>query len=221
VNVLPQANDVIVARLDPFLEPGDNIRYRFNGWKVGSQGTFNVSSVPQDDYDINREGIFRFATLPDENKFITLNYLVSRKAPSPESILVRMAEIVTDVLEDHEAYTEPNGFNEFRAVGTRIINTTDNLIYNWNGLIWVVEGVPGVGVQFFVTRKQEIWEFDGAAFNKVFDNGDAFPKPPLLDYPLFGRGITFATYSFGQGPAAPVDWPDAFEVMQHPGDAPL
>ena len=74
-----------------------------------------------------------------------------------------------------------------------------------------------VGDQFFVKRTGEIWEYDGSSFNKLFEVGDAFITPPLLDFPLFGHGITFGTYAYGSAPDASVQWPEAYQIMQHPG----
>ena len=71
-----------------------------------------------------------------------------------------------------------------------------------------------------MTRTQEIYEWDGLTFSKVFEVGGTLTKPPVLDFPDFGRGITFATYADGTKIDAVTEFPDAYQVMQHPGDSP-
>ena len=216
--------DLISATFLPFIEVTDTVRYRFNGWTVGPLGNFTVPpfAAPLDvlTYDVNA-GVFTFGSLPPAGEIFSVTYTVARPNGLPESILVRMQEIVADILPDNEAYDSPNGFNTSRAVGTRIINTTTNLIFEWDGVIWNTEPVPVAGTQYYVTRTQQIFEFNGAIFVKLFDVGDVFTNPPVLDFPPFGQGITYGTYAFGTAiPDAPIEWPDAFQVMQHPGDCP-
>jgi len=71
--------------------------------------------------------------------------------------------------------------------------------------------------RFFVARKQEIWEYDGANFVMLFSVGDAYITPPVIGFPTFGRGVTYGTYAFGTAPGAATQWPEAYEIMQHPG----
>jgi len=221
--VVPTPNRLVKAAFLPYIEAGDVIRYRFNGWPLGPEGRFTVGTLVGGltglPYDIFR-GQFTFDSLPPANEFFTIQFTEPRLNGLPESILVRMPEIVADILDNHESYDEPNGFNQFRPVGTRIINSTTNEIYIWNGTMWNLDAALAIGTQVFVTRTQEIWQFNGVAFFKVFDVGDTFTKPPVLDYPLFGRGITFGTYAFGQSVNANVEYPDAYQVIQHSGDCP-
>ena len=133
---------------------------------------------------------------------------------------MRMENIVADILPDHEAYDPPNGFSTFRPVGTQFINTTTNLTFTWDGTVWVADPVPVAGTQYFVTRTQQIYEFNGAIFVLLFDVGDPFTKPPVVDYPTFGEGIRYGTYALGTSTDALAQWPDAFYIMQHPGDCP-
>jgi hypothetical protein len=131
-----------------------------------------------------------------------------------------MENIVADILPDHEAYNPPNGFDTSLAVGTQIINTTTNLIYTWTGVTWSTDPVLAPGTQVYVTRHQQIWEYDGFGFNLLFNVGDAFTTPPIVGYPSFGEGIRYGTYAFGTSTDALAQWPDAFYIMEHPGECP-
>jgi hypothetical protein len=131
-----------------------------------------------------------------------------------------MELIVADILPDHLSYNPPLGFDTSLGVGTQIINTTTNLTYTWDGTVWNTDPVPVPGSQYYVTRPQQIWEYDGFVFNLLFNVGDPFTKPPVVDYPTFGEGIRYATYAFGTSTDALTQWPDAFYIMEHPGDCP-
>ena len=223
IDVNPNPGQTVSAQFVPFIEATDIVRYRFNGWPVGPLGGYIVNPMtpPLDTigYDII-EGVLIFDSLPVENLFISINYNKSRPGGLPESILVRMENIVADILPDHETYDSPNGFNTFRPVGTQVIDTTTNLTYTWDGTIWNADPVPIPGARYYVTRPQQIWEWDGAAWNLLFNVGDAFTKPPVLDFPVFGEGITYGTYAFGSSLNAATEYEDAYQVMQHPGDCP-
>jgi hypothetical protein len=217
--IKPFISSIVTATFVPFVESGDRIRFRYNDWNVGSMFKFNVVSTPTGDYDVVN-GILSFDTLPPPEEFITLNYTLSRPGDIPRSILTRMSRIVADVLEDHTSYDDPDGFNTLRPVGTTIVNTTVNRFFEWDGTDWVDIGAVVVGEEFFVTRLQEIQEFDGTDYVVLFTVGDTHTKPPVLDYPPFGIGIAFGTYAYGTTPDAAIDFPDAFHIMQHPGDSP-
>ncbi|RKZ85740.1 MAG: hypothetical protein DRQ39_06720 [Gammaproteobacteria bacterium] len=226
IDVNPNIGQTVSAQFLPYIEPADVVRYTFNGWVVGPLGGYTVDtmvlplSVAPYEYDIV-DGILSFATIPPPNAFFSITYNVARPNGQPESILVRMKNIVADILPDNEAYDLPNGFNTSRAVGTQIINTTTNLTYTWDGIVWNTDPVPVIGEHYYVTRHQQIWEYDGAGFNLLFNVGDPFTKPPVVDYPTFGAGIRYATYAYGTSTDALAQWPDAFYIMQHPGDCPL
>jgi len=223
IDVNPNPGQTVSAQFVPYIEATDVVRFVFNGWRVGPLGGYTVPPLvaPLDTlgYDIV-DGIFRFDSTPPENAFFAINYTVARPAGSPESILVRMENIAADILADHESYDDPNGFETSRPVGTQIINTTENRTYTWDGTVWNADPFPVPGDQYYVTRPQQIWEWDGVSFNLLFSVGDAFTKPPVVDYPAFGQGITYGTYAFGSSTDALAQWPDAFYIMQHPGDCP-
>ncbi len=225
IDVNPNPGQTVSAQFCPHIEAGDVVRYRFNGWFVGPLGGYTVDPLisPLDllSYDIV-DGVFTFDALPTENNFFSINYDKPRPGGLPESILVRMENIVADIVPDHEQYDAPNGFEDpgSRPVGTQVIDTTTNLTYTWDGSAWQTDPVPVVGAQYYVTRPQQIWQWDGAMWNLLFDVGDAFTKPPVLDYPVFGEGIRYGTYALGTSLNAAVEYEDAFQIMQHPGDCP-
>ena len=225
IDVNPNPGQTVSAQFCPYIEVGDVVRYRFNGWPVGPLGGYTVDPLisPLDvlTYDIV-DGVFIFDSLPDENAFFSINYTKPRPGGLPESILVRMPNIVADIVPDHQQYDPPNGFEDAgsRPVGTQVIDTTTNLTYTWDGSVWNPDPVPIIGADYYVTRTQQIWEWNGVAFVKLFDVGDAFTKPPVVDYPLFGEGIRYGTYALGTSANALAEYPDAYWVMQHPGDCP-
>lgn len=224
IDVNPNPGQTVSAQFLPYIEAGDNVRYRFNGWPVEPEGFYVVNPLisPLDTfgYDIV-DNVFAFDSLPTENNIFSVTYTRARPGASPESILVRMENVVADILTDHESYDSPNGTNDYRAVGTQIINTTVNQSYTWDGTVWNIDPVPIVGATYYVTRTQQIWQWNGTAFVKLFDVGDAFTKPPVLDYPAFGEGIRYGTYALGTSANAAIEYEDAFQIMQHPGDTPL
>ena len=220
VNVLPQADDVIVASANSFLESGDKVRFRYNGWPVGRLGGFTIDdTVPPflgASFDVIREKLV-FDTLPLENQFLAVTFIIPRPGDSPIATFVRDAVelplIVTDILDNHLIYDAPLGFEDNRPVGTTIVNRTNNTIHVWDGAVFDINLMPNG--KFLVTRTQEIWNNVGGIFTLLFTIGDpSIGKPPIIDYPPFGEGIVSATYSLGQHPDAAVEYPDAFEVMQ-------
>jgi len=225
IDVNPNPGETVSAQFIPYIEPADVVRYTFNGWHVGPLGGYTVDSmvaplgIAPYGYDIVG-GILRFDAVPPVNDFFSITYNVPRPNGLPESILVRMENIVADILPDHESYDPPNGFDTFKPVGMQIINTTTNMTYTWDGTVWNTDPVPLVGAQYYVTRHQQIWEYDGFGFNLLFNVGDPFTKPPVVGYPAFGAGIRYGTYAYGTSTDALAQWPDAFHIMQHSGDCP-
>jgi hypothetical protein len=188
---------------------------------VGPEGGFRYNGAipsPATTYD-TIGGIISFDVLPDPLSLFVLEFTTERAGDVPRSILVRMPIIVNDILPDHTVYDEPTGFNTFRTVGTIIVNTTSERYFEWDGTVWNDIGGVNPGDQFFVTRKQQIWEFTGV-FTKLFDVGDSFTMPPIIELEKFGLGITYGMYSLGQLPNAEVSYPSSYQIMQHPGDCP-
>jgi hypothetical protein len=225
IDVHPTPGMTVSAQFVPFIEAADVVRYTFNGWPTGPLGGYTVDAMVAPlgtspyGYDIVK-GILKFDTIPPENLFFSVTYNVSRPNGMSESILVRMENIVADILPDHESYNPPNGFDTSLGVGTQIINTTTNMTYTWDGTVWNADPVLIPGTQFYVTRHQQIWNYDGVSFNLLFNVGDPFTKPPVVNYPAFGAGIRYATYAYGTSTDALAQWPDAFYIMEHPGECP-
>lgn len=221
VIVFPEVDDEIKAEPVPYVQPNDVVRFRYNGWPVGPEGGFRYNGAipsPATTYD-TIGGIISFDVLPDPLSLFVLEFTTERVGDVPRSILVRMPIIVNDILPDHTVYDEPTGFNTFRTVGTIIVNTTSERYFEWDGSVWNDTGGVNPGDQFFVTRKQQIWEFTGV-FTKLFDVGDSFTMPPIIELEKFGLGITYGMYSLGQLPNAEVSYPSSYQIMQHPGDCP-
>lgn len=217
INVVPVAGDQIRIVPNPKFVAGDTVRFIYNGWPVGPLGRFRVVSAPED-FDVADEVLTLNSTIPAPNNLINVNYLVNRAGESPRSILVRFSIIVNEYRADHTDYTV-NGFDtNINDMNPVIVNTTDDTIYQWDGSTWQNIGTLNPGDQFYSTRQQQIVEFDGTSYNVLFNVGDSYTTPPVLNYPLFGRGIVSATYALGQLNDASTNFPDAYEVIQHPGD---
>jgi len=214
-DIVPIPGDIIDVSPNPYLLPGDIVRFVYNGWPVGPLGPFEVVSSPTP-YDVVNE--YFVLDTPVVNDTITINYKESRQGDLARSILTRMPIIVADILADHLVYDDPLGEETGRIVGTTVVDTTLVEYYQWDGAVWNMTAPVLPGEQFFVARKQEIWEYDGASFNKLFSVGDSYITPPLIGFPTFGRGVTYGTYAFGTANGAAVQWPEAYEIMQHPGD---
>ncbi len=218
-DVIPTLGGEVTVSANPYLQPTDVVRFIYNGWKVGPLGPFEVQSVPAGAgaYDVI-DGILTVTT-PVVNDTITLEYKKVRKGDFARSILSRMPRIVEDILPDHLSYDDPLGFETFRKTGIIVVNTTTSRYYQWNGTVWNDIGLVLAADQFFVKRTCEIWEYDGASFNLLFEVGDApGTTPHVLPYPAFGLGITYGTYATGSSVQAAIDFPEAYQIMQSPGD---
>ncbi len=215
---VPLPGSVVDIAPNPYLLPGDVVRLIYNGWFVGPLGPFEVVSTPGP-YDV----VDKFLVLdtPSVGGTITINYKESRNGDLLRSILTRMPITVSDILADHLIYDDPLGAEENRTVGINIVDTALVQYFQWDGINWNSTGVVLAGDQFYVTRTQEIWEYDGSSFNKLFSVGDAYVTPPLVGFPVFGRGVTYGTYAFGTATGAAAQWPEAYEIMQHPGSCVL
>lgn len=211
---VPLTGSVVDVSPNPFLLPGDLVRFVYNGWPVGPLGPFEVVSAPGP-YDVVDQ--FFVLDTPVVGSTITINYKESRPGDLKRSILTRMPIIVADILDDHLVYDDPLGEESNRTVGITVVDTTLVEYYQWDGSVWNLVGPVLPGDQFFVGRKQEIWEYNGASFVKLFSVGDAYITPPLIGFPTFGRGVTYGTYAYGTAPGAATQWAEAYEIMQHPG----
>lgn len=215
INVNPIIGDQIRVTQQPVMEVGDNITFFYNRFPVGPLGSFRVNSVPTDYDVVDGELVMDNPVL---NGFINLTYEKSRRTPNPTAILVRMTNVVDLTSPDHLAFDPTLGFEDNRRIGLRILNSTNQNIYIWDGSNWIDQGVTIAPTdQVLVLQDHQIVEFDGTNFNVVFNTGDNFSTPPVLPYPLNGTGITSGTYSLGQTANAAVDFPEAYQINQHPG----
>lgn len=214
VDSVPLPGSVIDVSPNPYLLPGDLVRFVYNGWPVGPLGPFEVVSSPTP-YDVVDQ--YFVLDTPVVGSTITINYKEPRPGDLKRSILTRMPIIVADILDDHLVYDSPLGEESNRTIGITVVDTTLVEYYQWDGTVWNSTGSVLPGDQFYVGRKQEIWEYDGANFVMLFSVGDAYITPPVIGFPTFGRGVTYGTYAFGTAPGAATQWPEAYEIMQHPG----
>jgi len=130
-----------------------------------------------------------------------------------------MQTIVEDVLPDHTLYDAPKGFETLRQTSIVIVDRSDFHYWRWSGTQWVDLGAIPVNDIFYVTRLQKIYQYMGGdQLLLLFNVGDTTSRPPLVVFPPFGTGLTWGTQSYGQLPNASTDYPDAYQVMQHPGD---
>jgi hypothetical protein len=216
ITILPSIGDDIRIVPRHTLVPGDIVSILYDQFPVGPLNGFRVTATPSP-HDI-ADGIMTIAP-PVLGGTITLNYNRPIRAPNPTSILVRMTNIVDRARTDHLELEPPSGFETGREVGLRVLNTTDSVIYVWNGTTWTATG-PALmlGMQVLALLDQQIIERVGPNWNVIFETGDIYTTPPVLNYPLFGRGILSATYALGQAPSAAVDFPVPHQVILHPGD---
>lgn len=217
ITPFPLAGSEITATANPYISNGDVVRFRFNGWRVGSAKDFDIVSTINTNYEFV-QGFFRYDTLPSAGLSTTINFLTTRKGDLRHSILIRTPVLVNDIRANHLDFDSPDGFETNRVVGTQIINTIDNTIYAWDGVVWNSVGTVPIGQQIYVTRLQEVYEFDGVNYNRLFVVGLDSPTPPFLPFPNDGKGITFGTYAYGQAPDASTDYPEALEIINNPGD---
>lgn len=197
----------------------DVVRLVYGRWFVGKLGSFQITSTPIPlDYD-NQNMI---ATVePPANDTLTIEYIFNRRGTQPVSALSGVENVVAEMVPDIAIYNNsgPQTFDETAFVGMKVIDTTLNqiFVYNTTGTFTSTMAVP-VGYTFLVTRTQEIWQFDGATYNKLFEVGDTAPTPPVLSWPLFGIGVTHGPYYLGTAPGADVQWPEAKQIMDAVGE---
>lgn len=215
IGVAPAAGDVIVVQPKPYIVPGQTVRLVYNRFDLGMRRGYTILDYPAI-YDIvDNKMIFPETPI---NETITVQYNVSRLSPHPLSTLVRMSVVVEDVLTDETLYDSPTGFETSRRAGMRVANSTDFKYYEWTGTGWINVGSIPNGEQFYAKRPQRIYQFNGTAIIVLFNTGDSYPRPPLLGTPLYGRGLTWGTIAYGSASGAATEFPDAYQVVQHPGD---
>jgi hypothetical protein len=214
--IYPSAGSFVRLVPKPFMQIGDSILVQYNGWPVGDLGRYNVVSAP-DDWDIQNGVLTLNTPVPPPFGNIVVNYTQSRAGLRPQNLMVRVARIIDDVLANHLIFDAPNGIEEGRLAGTKVVNTTTNRYLEWDGTSWIDQGPVQNGDQFFVRRKLQIISYNGVVYSVLYTVGDPYTSPPLLNFPLFGLGLTFGGYALGQLPDAATEFPEAYEVVQHPG----
>jgi len=214
--IYPSTGSLIRLVPKPFMQIGDSILVQYNGWPVGQLGDFQVTSA-SDDWDIQNGVLTLNTPIPPPSGNIVVNYTKERVGLPSQDILVRYARIIDDILANHLVFDEPNGFETGRQIGTKVVNTTTNRYLEWNGTIWVDLGPVQNGDEFFVRRTLQIISYNGLVYQVLYTVGDSYTTPPVLNYPLFGLGLTFGGYALGQLPDAASEFPEAYEVVQHPG----
>jgi hypothetical protein len=147
-----------------------------------------------------------------------VTYRKPRADVQPRAVLIRMDVIVDDMLTDHTIYDSPNGFEDSRPVGTVYMDATDFNYYTWNGTGWTNGGRLPVGQLLFVRRQQAVYRYDNTGFTLVWVAGQSLTRPPLLMEPAFNAGIAWGTFAYGMLTDARTIYPDAYEILQHPGD---
>jgi len=213
IHVSPSAGGVVTVSYNPILTAGDTVDFYHNQFPIGSLHNVNVSSVPTT-YDIIN-GVLIMDN-PVLNGFINVNYLGTRFGPNPTDLLVCMPHIVDRALADHLLYDGVLGYESNRRIGVRVLDTTNSLIYSWDGTGWVDTGVVLAALdQIMVLEDSQILEYSGTIFNVVYSVGTSFTNPPLLQYPNSGIGVVSGGYALGQLPNAATDFPDAYQIWQH------
>lgn len=209
VDGLPNAIEFLTG-----IVPGDIVRFVYNGWRVGPPATFVTLAAPGL-FEIEDEVLILHTPVVEST--ITIQYLTSRVGDNPKGLVVRMEQVVDDILPDHTLYDQPKSIDTHRSIGTRIANTTSMSYHRWDGVTWALDGTIDPGTQFFVKRSQEIYSSSGGTVTLVYAPGGTHTNPPVLSYPLYGTGIVSSGYVLGQLPTASVDYPDAYQIMQHDG----
>ena len=201
------------------LAPADVVRLVYGRWFTGKLGSFKITSTP---VPLDYEDQYMVATTePPANDTITIEYVFDRRGTQPQSMLSGVENVVAEMVDDIGVYNnpDPQTFDETAFLGMRVIDTTLNqiFVYNTTGTYTTVMAVP-VGYTFLVTRTQEIWQFDGTTYTRLFEVGDSSPTPPVLAWPPFGIGVTHGPYYLGTAPGADVQWPEAKQIMDAEGE---
>lgn len=203
------------------LAVNDVVRYVFNGWPLGQIGTFRITSAPGAySIDLNT-GWLTMPVDPAPGGSFTVNYPNDRVGAQKNGLSVRMTNVADDisgrdVAGTHTQWDSP-GFETNRKTGLVVFDSTDGTLYTWNGTAWVSGTTLAGGDYIFIKRWQEIYQYNAPGVTRVYQIGDTLTTPPILDYPAYGDGILSATYVLGSLPTASTDYPEAYQVMTHPG----
>ena len=208
------------------LSSGDVVRLIFGNWFVGNLGTYKILSAPvlMDYADRNIVATVE----PPANDTLTVQFQADRRGPAPISRLTTMEEVVVDIVADKNTIQPGNGSYDNTAYdGMRIIETNTAQLFQFVEATQQYSslGTVTIGVPYLVTRKQEIWQYDGTNFTKLFQVGDATPVPPVLDWPLVndpiipygGYGVIGGHIYLGTAPGADVQWPLSKQIVDASG----
>lgn len=216
ISVYPQTNDIVRIVPEQTLTLGDVVTFYYDSFPVDLGANMTVTGTPTT-YDIINGYLILDNSMKDDYVYVT--YVNERRSNNPSSMLVRMTNVVDRALVDHTMYDDINGDETNRLVGLRVLDTTEDKIYSWDGSQWVDTGATFISSdQVCVIQNQQILEYTGSSFQVIFNTGDTYTTPPTFIYPSFGRGITSATYALGHTSDANIYYPEAYQIIQHPGD---
>jgi len=200
----------IVTFLIPIIA-GHTVKIIYSGFPVGKLGTYQITDTPGP-FTINKG--YLYLTTPVVTDTISVNYLYTRNGVSPTSLAAMPDYVVDDVLTNHLQFDSPLGLEVNRRVGLKILNTTTNVIWTWNGTIWVSTVTLAGTKKILALRSGKLWTFAAGVSTLTYSVGDAIPGSPIFVYPVDGEGIGFGTEFFGTDVNAAIDWPAAYAVMQ-------
>lgn len=199
------------------LVAGDVVRFVYGSWVVGKLGSFRITStpVPMDysDYRIVAQ------SSPPIGGTILVEYVVDHRVGQPKSLLSGVEHVYENMVDAAADLNPVEGsFDETAYDGMLVVAKDVAQAFSYNattGNYSAVAAIP-VGQTFLVSRLQEIWQYDGASFNRIFRVGDPGPTPPVLTWPPFGIGVAVGPYYLGVAPGAATQWPEAKQIVDSP-----
>lgn len=192
------------------------VRVIYYKWDIQVRAGFQVTSYPVR-FTFNRTSIIA-ERVPPANQYFTVLYTEPRPGPNPVTLFARFPVVVDEILDVHTLYDGTTGFETYRPIGYRVFDTSDRLLYTWNGETWDSSHLSA-STTFYVKRDRAIYLFNGSTVTPVYTAGDVIDGSLVetLTYPRFGEGVGFNLLEDAFAPGAASLYPAAYQIGQHPG----
>jgi hypothetical protein len=186
-------------------------------WNIQVTQGFTVTSYPVP-FAFSNTTIVADA-IPPIGQYFTVRFVGNRIVNNPQTLFSIFPVMVDDMLADHTAYDEPNGFQTYRPECYQVLDTTVMQIFEWTGSAWVAVQEVSSGTSFYVKSLRQVWknQMGTAVLKYTAGDGPSGSYPQAITYPAFGEGIGKNLLVDGFSADAPTQYPAAYQVISSPG----